>query len=448
MPSDSNTRRYGIVNFNQYSYEDHVDEFNAITSNLDYDDLLTTCLLSVPTTQIIKVSNKSNESYYDKYWQDKFIDNYYTLPYKEQVRLTKLLNSLNVEDSHSNRHSLLTFLIKQHEIKKYDNNRMFVLTDEFKNRINPESVVNTHEEIIDNITQCTSRWNKLLDTISISTSNTSNTNYNPEEHLTYVDNVYDKVLKSINSNQEFIVSAKYTEEYALSKPDRKAEHLQPTFFVYESDTLPIEEQRDFAINVASKLDCFYQATYSGSKSCHILIAIEPTQANDIKKDFKFYWQFVANKLFGEEYSKNLDSACASVGRLTRNPGAINSKTGKLQELICINEHVVPIDLSEIIKMRNRQQRTNILLKYITNNTTIDDTKQYLQNIYNKNGNEHANVALKLLNHESIPSGTNLIGCLGYLKKLGISSEDIRTIGEEMVSQHPSNISYSTLNKFV
>ena len=451
-PSDSNTVRFGKVIFNHYSFDDHTEEhLNHTPSN--YDELFTTCLLSVPNTPY-KVSKVSKESLYDEMIMNSLAFAYSNndLDKNKIYSIKSLLDVMDMDYNPSNIQKLKAFLLKNRNkgVKVYrsGNYRLSSFIDVIA--INASVNDNDLEEIKEDIDTCVKEWERILSNLKSKDPN------DPSNNLRYVNDTYDKELSKDSTNKEFICTAKYTREYEEElnnsniTPDRKSEHLIPTFFVYESDTLSLNEQKDL-INKANTNN-IYTSTFSGSKSIHYLVPIEQSQANEIKKDFKYYWNKAGEIVFNKEIMKSMDSNCASIGRLSRNPNAYR-KIGNAkvkQDLLYKNDNVIPVNLNQIIKEHNQEIKSkeefnkvklkinesiNAQLPQLNNNKDIN----YLERCYNKNHNENVGMALQVLKGIQLPKGSNLIGIASTLKTMDVDIELRKQIITILKQQHPSNL---------
>ena len=368
-------------------------------------------------------------------------------------RLQGILKVMDVNDE-GHRHSLKTFLMKQSDIVKYSSNTKFLLKI-FLNKLAILNTANNYNELIEDeindIQSCSKEWERILKGLKPQDPN------DPNNNLRYVNDAYDKELSKDSTDKEFICTAKYTKEYEEElnngsiTPDRKSEHLTPTFFVYESDTLSLNEQKDL-INKANTIH-IYTSTFSGSKSIHYLVPIEQSQANEIKKDFKYYWNKAGEIVFNKDIMKSMDSNCASIGRLSRNPNAYR-KIGNAkvkQDLLYKNDDVIPVNLNQIIKEHNQELKSkeefnkvklkinesiNAQLPQHNNKKDIN----YLERCYNKNHNENVGMALQALKGVQLPKGSNLIGIASTLKTMDVDIELRKQIVTILKQQHPSNLS--------
>lgn len=368
-------------------------------------------------------------------------------------RLQGILKVMDVNDE-GHRHSLKTFLMKQSDIVKYSCNTKFMLKS-FLYKLAVLNTTNKYDELmedeINDIQSCGKEWERILSKLKSKDPN------DPSNNLRYVKDTYDKEISKDSTDKEFICTAKYTKEYEEElnnsniTPDRKSEHLIPTFFVYESDTLSLDEQKDL-INKANT-NHIYTSTFSGSKSIHYLVPIEQSQANEIKKDFKYYWNKAGEIVFNKDIMKSMDSNCASVGRLSRNPNAYR-KIGNAkvkQELLYRNDNVIPVNLNQIIKEHNQEIKSKeefnkVKLKINESiNAQLPQSRNnkkdinYLERCYNKNHNENVGMALQVLKGIELPKGSNLIGIAYTLKTMDVDIELRKQIITILKQQHPSNL---------
>lgn len=248
---------------------------------------------------------------------------------------------------------------------------------------------------------------------------------------------------------EFLVTAEYTEEakkeiMAGKDIDRKGENMRPVFFVYESDDLPKEVQLKMAMEVKEKFpEAVFSITDSGSKSVHTLVYIKPEFRDLVKKDFKYAWKLVGEKLFGS--TEHLDKQCASVARLSRLPGGIR-ENGSKQNCYYINRKVAGMDLEgvcySIAQHLNRKEQS--LRQYLEVKKQLEDkginldTVEHLKGAVAKSNNPAGQLAVDLVEGRQTPSGSNLIGAIGYAQRL-CGPYVASLVREEAHRQHPSNI---------
>ena len=147
---------------------------------------------------------------------------------------------------------------------------------------------------------------------------------------------------------------------------RVGENLVPTAFLFEADGIGLEEQKR-NINL-ERLNHVLSITYSGSKSLHVIVPILPCDGFAMAGNSQLYkacWAEVAKRLFKD--ISVLDERCASIGRLSRMPGATRykrTKDGKLdlsaadkeQRCIFLNDAVEPLRLGLFIDDYKFKQR--------------------------------------------------------------------------------------------
>lgn len=251
------------------------------------------------------------------------------------------------------------------------------------------------------------------------------------------------------STGEFLVTAEYTEEakkeiMAGKDIDRKGENMRPVFFVYESDDLPKDEQLKKAMEVKEKFpEAVFSITDSGSKSIHTLVYIKPEYRDLVEKDFKYAWSLVGERLFGS--TEHLDRQCASIARLSRLPGGIRDN-GANQTCYYINRKVKGLDLTWVcMSIPNRlAQKEQRLSKYMEIRKQLEeggydfDTVEHLKRAVAKSNNPSGQLAVDLVEGRQTPSGSNLIGAIGYASRVcGPYVESL--VKEEAHRQHPTNI---------
>ena len=135
---------------------------------------------------------------------------------------------------------------------------------------------------------------------------------------------------------------------------RATANLYPTAFVYEADGIDLQSQWD---NITPDgLRHVAVATFSGKKSLHLLVPIAESDGQKIRnnKTFLDCWRHVAGLVFREP--QVLDPACATLGRLTRMPGAARPDTGYVQTCIYYAPDAEAYPLGGTIEAAERAQR--------------------------------------------------------------------------------------------
>lgn len=272
------------------------------------------------------------------------------------------------------------------------------------------------------------------------------------------NNKYSKPKNIIDKKDQFLISARFKEEFLSNNSDlnRKGENLIPVFFVYESDILTKKEQLAIANNVINNTYFsrnIFTVTDSGSKSIHILIYIDKEWQEEVAKDFKWYWKAVAIDIFGKENIKNLDRACASIGRLTRLPGGIRDNN-VLQRCFYKNENVEGLNMKKYVTqhkfyifLENEKSKINIekskimskAVIYNVQKEEIDEIKK-LQNM--KNSEKCSDAFLVFYDgiiNGNFPSGADYFSAIKSAKARGFSPDLIFRFFSEAKARHPSNL---------
>lgn len=102
--------------------------------------------------------------------------------------------------------------------------------------------------------------------------------------------------------------------------------LYHTRFLFESDSLSLEEQIKYAIRHKHEI---MRVTFSGKKSVHIIIELPLKFELFCSNNYKLVWNYF-NKVW---FDGNCDKACANPSRLTRCPNVVRKDTGKVQTLL-------------------------------------------------------------------------------------------------------------------
>lgn len=282
---------------------------------------------------------------------------------------------------------------------------------------------------------------------------------------TYMDK-FSRIPRFVNNkNDPFICTASFTEEYmkhcveTKEEISRTAKNMQPAFFVYEFDTLSLDEQRSLCKSITENPkfeNRIFSQTFSGRKSYHTLVPIDPQYRNDIAMDFKYYWLFMAKIFFGERHVM-LDPQCASIGRLSRNPNGVR-EDGTLQECIYYNpnatltnwgfESKLESHTSEILKARVDEQILRNQQTKIWNDQNVDEFDKLERLHASGNKSEAFDLAYDIIINHNCPKGANYISAAASLKGCGFS----RGFTEEMLnmasSAHPTNISKHSVSSIL
>jgi len=130
------------------------------------------------------------------------------------------------------------------------------------------------------------------------------------------------------------------------KSIRSQDNVYLDKFLFEIDHIPNKSQEEcleFQKKILQKLrdqGCVYRAVFSGNKSIHIIIKLDP-ETSDIPTDadeYKFVWKLLAKKY---DFS-DADRACNDPCRLTRHPNIIRHDTNQKQDLLCFDRNTVSL----------------------------------------------------------------------------------------------------------
>ena len=289
-------------------------------------------------------------------------------------------------------------------------------------------------------------------------------NYQKLQVPTYSDQ-YSRVPHYVDNEQDmFICTAIFTKEYmeklkdSNELPSRSKDNMLPAFFVYESDTLPLRQQLKMAADIRSNpslANRVFSQTFSGSKSVHTLVFIDPAYRKDIAEDFKYYWALIGRAIFGN--IECLDEACATIGRLSRNPNGIRDN-GTLQECYYYNpnatlknwtledkieEHKIKLNSDRIKKQEELLRETRIFI-----NSKEDEMKK-LEWMYNNGSRSEAFIlACEVIINHNCPKGADYIGACAALKGCGFSKELAKEMLKIASDAHPTNISRRNVDSTV
>lgn len=150
--------------------------------------------------------------------------------------------------------------------------------------------------------------------------------------------------------------------------------LYHTRFVFECDNTSLEEQKDRACLLMTD-KVAVRATFSGSKSIHVIFQFEDALEDVCATYYKEIWT-VCNRLF---FDNGADKACANPARLTRRPGAIR-ENGKEQTLIYDKPENLIFKDSDTWKTIWRAVRALIASRMVIHaNEVLKDQKSFSKN---------------------------------------------------------------------
>lgn len=506
VPTDMNNRRYAIA---EYSIRDIsaagvancplTDNEKDLLEIDKYDDAeywnkwFDQAFMSCPFDKAIKFANEKNEKQISQTYFD-FLEEISSTPFNMMQgtiqQLTQMLYNHRLENNRNeDKFPKLRAYVRNNIMKLWKDK--LLEPDNKKGRYSePQKWVWTFSKLTDLFTQLSSQedfnfqsdspieqtreaWLMLLNENKPTTTPPKTYEYTTEDAYKFkmpVNGTYKNKdgVKMFNPptfgvvDQEYLCAAEFTQEYIENMKDsedivhRKKEFMQPVCFVYESDDLPLQAQENKTKEVLTSehKDSIFSVTFSGSKSYHTLVYIKPEDRLTVKQDYKWYWEKVGKKVFGEEYYKYLDIHCSDMVRLTRRPGAVRSDNGKKQTCEYLNRNVVGIDLTELkqewVKYDTIRKHQNALKyaemearkSYYRDRSSVDPMTS-LRNAVNKSHNVNGQLALEILETGQSESGSNMIGALGYLKKLMDAGWDVADLHYKLWeichSQHPSNI---------
>ena len=229
---------------------------------------------------------------------------------------------------------------------------------------------------------------------------------------------------------------------------RKTENLIPTAFVFESDSMTLQEQRDNIREDAFRY--ILTITFSGKKSLHVVVPISPQDGTAITggKEYKHLWREVAKLLFKDP--DKLDVQCATIGRLTRLPGAVRKDSGKKQACEFYNENCETIDLKKFMEKWREQERSqkmtfsirSVFQKYETHDDLdFDSQLQHLIQSNAKSPTPSKEVAIMVLRDGNTPSSNFLPAGGSYIGTVKLLQNRFPLLLEPFVESvqqaHPS-----------
>ena len=485
LPFDSNTRRYGVVKYNERPYSSYTAEEHAkyFADDATIEQALKDAFESVPfgigfTDEVQKRSSNYTElvlsarrivesanfesfdprSCTPREWAKRELE-LTTGTFTPEVLKAKLFYIRSCL-----REAVANGDIKP--VKRINGNTDYSMYDlqEISKLVTSEDAVSTS---LDNITNPLEATAYAFDTfISICPPPSPESDESDESESKVVlsptersfdfisdktpvcEDKYSKPTFTANEKTQFLVTASYKPEYIQEVNEGKAEinrcgeNMVPEYFVYESDELTVDEQKNIAEKLLNSPNGKYvrSVTDSGNKSLHILIKITNGQA--LAPDFKFWWKRCADTLFGRDTAEKMDKACASVGRLTRFPNGMRDN-GKKQQCLYYNPESVAYEFTDdevnTIMWAKKVQQAE-LEKKLKNKPICDDKSEIetLTNYYNANPKKWELIYKTLIEHKPIPSGSDMIGSIKMLEVAGLTElrKEFATLAHQ---QHPSNI---------
>ena len=155
-----------------------------------------------------------------------------------------------------------------------------------------------------------------------------------------------------------------------------------TRFLFEMDYATLNEQWEL---VKKLKDNITRVVYSGSKSLHTIIELDPQYEQFCKDHYKQIWRLLNNLHFGGK----CDTQCVNPSRLTRTYGVVRASTGREQRLLynCPGNYYK--DAEKLVSMVNSSE----IAKLIKNSLNAKQTAFTDMGGYNPNG--------KCLNYDDV-----------------------------------------------
>lgn len=258
---------------------------------------------------------------------------------------------------------------------------------------------------------------------------------------------FDKQPHFDKGEYEFFVTCPYTQETienALAEGNaavsRGRDCMEPLGFVFESDDMPIEDQKEQAAKlVAAFPNEILGVVHSGGKSLHITAILEDEyskrEKDIMRKYFKDLWAYVGTYL-GLDVSK-MDAACANIGRLTRYPNGKRENGASQQAVYWNNDARLKLDIHKWCS--NNMWR---MLVETMNVPTFDNSKDTRDDYTKLMACKNCSDSLKLLQEVAegnFPKGANYYAAFCAGKGIQLSKEFILGLAENVHKAHPSNI---------
>lgn len=140
--------------------------------------------------------------------------------------------------------------------------------------------------------------------------------------MIYYSNLYNKLSKEPLPGMEYQVLNELADE-SPKRSDKTC--MKYTRFLFEHDDISMESQMAM---LEDKKPYIVRATYSGSKSIHMIVEFSPEYNRLCEKWYKQIWKWLERNYF-----QGTDTKCSNPSRLTRAPEVTRSDTGKVQKLL-------------------------------------------------------------------------------------------------------------------
>ena len=250
-------------------------------------------------------------------------------------------------------------------------------------------------------------------------------------------------------------------------PRRIGANLKPTALLYESDTLPLDGQQR---NIRTEaLPHIVSVTFSGGKSLHTVVpipddvgeAIIDRPVDDAKRVYRSMWREVAPILFHD--SGCLDRACATIGHLSRLPGARRydaaggyTDPAWLPVQLCLYLNAQPeyLDFGPVLDAavaevkRDKKERVREILRHSVDDIFADfsdygEDLAHLSKSQMKYPKARKKLALQVLNGGPIPPESQLDNGLTYIGTVRYLHRNFKHLARRFVelvkAAHPSNL---------
>lgn len=371
LPFDENSRRYGIVKYNEFNCEYlSKEDREKYFYDRDWNKLFLTAFESCPFGEYFVDEHTFNSDDTDDLiymarrvvqsggqfanWEDAtirtFAETYANLEYN--------LNPTPQNKKHVKAKvmDILSDLIKNDVIKpstRVNGSWQYSKYDWVEISELPTNDTQRNENVLDGIENIFERTRVAF--YNFLTNNTAtppdNDGFKLESTEETLENGYafkaNQMSKPeyVNNGQQFVCVNKETDaepDYA-NGPSVKDADVFGHNFVCECDNISKEEQIDLIENLPQYVkDAVLWVTDSGSKSIHCII-----RTNNESSDSKLR-KFIHGKINERFFNGNLDTATYNAGRLCRNPNAIRDN-GNKQQCLYMNKNAKPLDVSQWIK---------------------------------------------------------------------------------------------------
>lgn len=163
--------------------------------------------------------------------------------------------------------------------------------------------------------------------------------------MIYYSNLYNRLSSMPLPGMEYQV----LNELADENPKRSDKTcMKYTRFLFEHDDISMDSQMAM---LEEKKQYIVRATYSGSKSIHMIVEFSPKYNKLCEEWYKEIWKWLE-----KNYFPGTDTKCSNPSRLTRAPGVTRADTGKLQELMYDEPENYIDKVPGILEMLSKEQR--------------------------------------------------------------------------------------------